>query len=79
MLFPPEVRLKRALVPSAVLLPGWPPSGAGVTAWDVVESAKQVSASEIRNKARRKGARFISIFMIVIVDPSKFMFVPFVD
>jgi len=36
-----------------------------------------VSTSEIRNKARRRDAQFIDFFMIVVVDLSEFIVVPF--
>src|SRR6266480_1590711 len=39
----PVVRLKRAEVPSAVLFPVYPPSGAGVTALSAGQSAKQAN------------------------------------
>ena len=43
----PLVRLKRAACPSAVLPPGYPPSGAGLTACALGESPKHKRASVI--------------------------------
>jgi hypothetical protein len=40
----PAVRLKRAFCPSAVLNPGYPPSGAGTTASDFGKTARQGTA-----------------------------------
>jgi hypothetical protein len=42
------VRLPRARYPSAVLPPGYPPSGGGFTAWVFWTSAKQTNANVIR-------------------------------
>src|SRR6266540_2510271 len=44
VLYVPVVRLRRALCPSAVLPPGYPPSGAGTTASAIGASPKQASA-----------------------------------
>jgi len=53
------VRLKRVLVPSAVLALGYPPSGAGLGSWAklIGESANdaRAMANGIRRKARRRG------------------------
>ena len=48
----PVVRLNRALVPSAVLLLGYPPSGGGLTACTASGRTKQPSISGIRKRAR---------------------------
>src|SRR5882724_4315935 len=45
----PVVRLKRAFCPSAVLNPGYPPSGAGTTASAFDKSPKQASAPAMRS------------------------------
>src|SRR5439155_25132120 len=49
----PLVRLRSELSPSAVFWPGYPPSGGGITARAVGESAKQASAN-VRRKPSRK-------------------------
>jgi hypothetical protein len=45
----PLVRLRRAFPPSAVLPPGYPPSGAGTTpnAFGVEQNAQRLSAKSI--------------------------------
>src|SRR6185437_356463 len=48
----PLVRLKRAFCPSAVLPPGYPPSGGGLTACVFWTSAKQPSRSNARNRTQ---------------------------
>src|SRR5438309_2171647 len=59
MLPVPPVRLKSASGPSAVLSPGYPPSGDGSTAWAAGESANSRPAKAMTKKPRRKGERFI--------------------
>src|SRR5438128_1215813 len=52
-------RLKSASVPSAVFRWGYPPSGGGSTARANGESAKQASASAVRNKPCHIGNRLL--------------------
>src|SRR5437763_954915 len=53
----PLVKLKSAEVPSAVLFPGKPPSGAGVTAkaFGAGATAQQAMSQPIRTKPNRRG------------------------
>src|SRR4029077_12457107 len=51
----PVVRLSRAKLPSAVLAPEYPPSGGGLTACVFWTSAKQASATGMRNRPSREG------------------------
>src|SRR5260370_11798 len=69
VLLTPLLRLERALVPSAVLLPGDPPSGAGVTARAVGESANdaRAMAGAMRRKPRCKGDRLIEFLKCRVV------------
>ena len=53
---PAAVRLKSAACPSAVLPPGYPPSGAGTTACAIWNSARKPSAKKTRGNASHYGA-----------------------
>jgi hypothetical protein len=71
----PVVRLKRASSPSAVLLPGYPPSGGGMTpkAFGASESPKQTSG--MRNKPCRKDHGFIEFVLNGAVVFIRFFFI----
>src|SRR6476646_11221722 len=51
----PVVRLKSAFCPSAVLNPGYPPSGGGFTARAIGEMAQKPIRSATQSKAVRPG------------------------
>jgi hypothetical protein len=68
VLEPPVVRLSRAFCPSAVLLFGYPPSGAGTTACARGNSPKQANANATRIEDRKNippTEVFVRIFIMV--------------
>jgi hypothetical protein len=66
----PLVRLKRAFVPSAVFSPGYPPSGGGLTAWALKESARDTSVSRTRIKLLGRDNR-LSTFLAGITTVAR--------
>ena len=60
----PVVRLKRAAWPSAVFPPGYPPSGAGLTAWAPGKRATHIRTNGIRINVHRNGEVLIGLLIV---------------